>query len=61
MGEWRYSSAILDLALVGTSHICCRSIPMEWDPGTHWIGCWVGPEACLGVMEIIKIFSGNQN
>jgi hypothetical protein len=25
----------------------CRALPPGKDPGTHWIGCWVGPRAGL--------------
>jgi hypothetical protein len=39
MGEWRYSTTVLDL---GTREIA---------PCTHWIGGWVGPRGSLCVME----------
>jgi hypothetical protein len=44
MGEWKYSSTILDL--------CAR---WRQVPGTRWIGGWVGLEAGLDAIEKRKI------
>jgi hypothetical protein len=61
MGEWRYSSTILDL---GTSWRCGQlhapgrftpPPPRERAPGTHWIGGWLDPKAGLNDVEK-KIF-----
>jgi hypothetical protein len=58
MGQWRYSSTILDL---GTS---CRWVvnftsqpftPGEGVPNTYWIGRWVGPRAGLDDVKRRKI------
>jgi hypothetical protein len=60
MGEWRYSSTILDL---GTrwrwvvSYTPRPLYPEEILPGTHWIGGWVGPRAGLDVVEKRKILA----
>jgi hypothetical protein len=54
MGEWRYSSTILDL---GTRWKCVVSIktrplyPREKSPDSHWIGGCVGSRAGLHAME----------
>jgi hypothetical protein len=32
-----------------------RFTPREGTPGTHWIGDWVGPRACLDVVVKRKI------
>jgi hypothetical protein len=37
-----------------------RFTPKERDPGTHWIGGWVGPRASLDVMSKRKITSSRQ-
>jgi hypothetical protein len=48
MGEWRYSSTIIDLAALdggdfSASHSGCFTSG-EKEPGTHWIGGWMGPQ-----------------
>jgi hypothetical protein len=35
----------------------CRFTPRERAPGTHTIGGWVGPRACLDAVVMRKIFS----
>jgi hypothetical protein len=59
MGEWRYSSTILDL---GTRWMCVASFkplplyPRGYrPPGTHWTGSWVGPRAGLNAVGKRKI------
>jgi hypothetical protein len=50
-GEWRYSSTHSPTsALDGGEWSASRPgrfTPRERDPGTHWIGGWVGPRAVL--------------
>jgi hypothetical protein len=55
MGEWRYSSTILDLGIrwrrvvsFTPRHLYSRR---ERAPGTHWVGSWVGPRAGLDDVE----------
>jgi hypothetical protein len=58
MGEWRYSSTILILALGGgewTASFPGRFTAGERAAGTHWIGGWVGHMAGLYVMKKRKI------
>jgi len=47
LGEWRYSAThSLTSALDGGEWSASRPgrfTPMESDPGTHWIGGWMGP------------------
>jgi hypothetical protein len=59
MGEWRYSSTIIDLG------IRCRSVvsftplpfyPRERSLGNHYIGSCVGPRAVLDAVEKTKNF-----
>jgi hypothetical protein len=58
MGEWRYSSTLLDL---GTrcrwvvSFILLLLHPWKRAPGTHWIGGWVRPRVDLDSVEKRKI------
>jgi hypothetical protein len=51
LGEWRYSSTnSLTLALDGgewSASRLGRCTPRETDPGTNWLGDWVGPRAVL--------------
>jgi hypothetical protein len=42
MGEWRYSSTILDVAAFSSGKEL---------PGTHWIGGWVGFRVTLDAVE----------
>jgi hypothetical protein len=55
MGEWRYSSIILDLGTrwrwVVTFTPLSRFTTGEGAPATHWIGGWVGPRAGLDAVE----------
>jgi hypothetical protein len=57
--EWRYSSThSLTSALDGSEWSASRSgrfIPRETDPGTKWIGGWVGPRAVLDAVVTRKI------
>jgi len=49
---------ILDLALDGGDWSDSRPgrfTPTERDPGTHWIGGWVDPRACLDAVVKGKI------
>jgi hypothetical protein len=43
----------LTLALDGEWSASCPShfTPTERAPGTHWIGCWVGPRAILDAVK----------
>jgi hypothetical protein len=60
-GEWRYSSTHpLISALDGGEWSASRPAPFtprERAPGTHWIGGWVGPRACLVSVVKRKILS----
>jgi hypothetical protein len=49
MGEWRFSSTILDLG-IGWRYVVCF-IAEERAPGTHWIGSWVGPRTSPVAVE----------
>jgi hypothetical protein len=66
MGEWRYSSIILDLGSRWrrvVSFTPCRFTPGERAPGIHWIGGWVGPRAGLDAVEngrILYYTTGNR-
>jgi hypothetical protein len=57
--EWRYSSTLsLTSALDGgewSASRLGRFTPRERDPGTHWIGGWVGPRAVLDAVVKKKI------
>jgi hypothetical protein len=49
---WIYS--FLTSALAGgewSASLPGRFTPEERDPGTHWIGGWVDPRACLDDVE----------
>jgi hypothetical protein len=52
--EWRYSSThSLTSALDGGEWSASRPgrfTSRERTPGTHWIGCWLGPRAVLGAV-----------
>jgi hypothetical protein len=60
MGEWRYSSTLVNL---GTSLRRLYSFtpqslyPRERAPGTHWIGGWVGPITGLDDAERWKFLT----
>jgi hypothetical protein len=47
MGEWRYSSTILDLGIRWS----CQLPTRDRSPGSRWIEDWVGPRADLGSTE----------
>lgn len=54
MGDWRYSSVLLDLGTDGDECLASRPVrftPEEISPSTLWIGGWVGPEARLDTVE----------
>jgi hypothetical protein len=54
MGEWRYSSTILDLGIRWRLVVNFTPQPLypgERAAGTHWIGGWVGPRAGLDAVE----------
>jgi hypothetical protein len=58
MGEWRYSSTILDLSIRWRSVVSftLQSLyPRGKAPGTHWTRGWVGPRGGLDVVEKVKI------
>jgi hypothetical protein len=61
LGEWRYiSTHSLTSALDGGEWSASRPgrfTPSERDPGTHWIGGWVGPRAVLDAVVKRKISS----
>jgi hypothetical protein len=52
MGEWRYSSTILDLGITLSGLTLEETVP-----GTEWIRGWVGPIAHMDVMEKRKNLS----
>jgi hypothetical protein len=59
MGEWRFSSSILDWALVECEWSASRLgrlILCETALGTHWIGGWMGPRGGLDTVEKRQIF-----
>jgi hypothetical protein len=57
MGEWKYSSTYSRprhlMEVSGQFH---TPTVLSWkrDPGTHCIGCWVGPRVVLDAMEVVK-------
>jgi hypothetical protein len=54
IGEWRYSSTILDLRIrwkYGQLQTLAALPPGEKAPGTHWLGGWVGPIVGLDASE----------
>jgi hypothetical protein len=54
MGEWKYSSTILDLGVRWrwvASFTALPCYPWETAPGTHWTGGWMGPRAGVDIME----------
>jgi hypothetical protein len=57
MGEWMYSSAILDLG------IRCRQIVSSrlgrFTSSTHWIGGWVGPNRLYGDSRNLNTFTAS--
>jgi hypothetical protein len=58
MGEWRYSSTILNLGTIWRLVVSFTPRPLypgEITPGTYWIGGWVGPRADLHAVEKRKI------
>jgi hypothetical protein len=59
MGEWRYSSThSLTSALGGSEWSASRPsrfTPRKRDPGTHWIGGWLGLRAVLDAVVKRKI------
>jgi hypothetical protein len=50
------SPALYRLSYHGSSHF----IPRTRDPGTHWIGGWVGPRAGLGLIGLCKELSATE-
>jgi hypothetical protein len=57
MGEWRYSSTILDLGIMW-SVVSFTPQPLYSrgkSPDTLWIGGWVGPRAGVDAVEKRKI------
>jgi hypothetical protein len=64
LGEWRYSSThSLTSALDGgewSASVPAVLPPRERAPGTHWIGDWVGPRACLDAVVKKKIPSSRR-
>jgi hypothetical protein len=64
LGEWRYGAThSLTSALDGGEWSASRSgrfTPRERDPGTHWIGGWVGPRAVLDAVVKRKILSSRR-
>jgi hypothetical protein len=61
LGKWMYSSThSLASAIDGGEWSASRPgrfTPRERDPGTHWIGGWVGPRAGLDAVVKRKIRS----
>jgi hypothetical protein len=57
MGEWRYSSTILDVSIKWewSALRSGRFTSGEKTTGTHMIGGWVVPRASLDAMEKRKI------
>jgi len=55
LGEWRYSSTQSTTSTDGDERSASRHsrfTPEVRAPGTHWVGSWVGPRACLD--EVMK-------
>jgi hypothetical protein len=65
LGEWRYNAThSLTSALERGEWSASRPgrfTPRETDPGTHWIGSWVGPSARLDTVSKGKIPSPRQD
>jgi hypothetical protein len=58
MGEWKYSSTIIDLGTRWRWVVSFTALPLyprENSPGTHWIGGWVSPRDGLDAAEKRKI------
>jgi hypothetical protein len=58
MGEWRYSSTILDLGTRWKGVVSFMPLPLyprEKAAGTHWMGGWEGPRDGLDVVDKRKI------
>jgi hypothetical protein len=57
MGEWRYSFTLTSALNEGewSASRPGRFTPSEIDPGTHWIGGWMGPRAGLDAVVKRKI------
>jgi hypothetical protein len=51
MGEWKQLHTFLTSALDGSEW--SASHPSRKEPGTHWIGGWVGPR--VGLDDVIVI------
>jgi hypothetical protein len=65
MGEWRYSSTILDLGVRWRWMVSSTPRPLfpgKSPPGTHWIGGWLRPTGSLDAMGKSKKFypAGNR-
>jgi hypothetical protein len=58
IGEWRYSSTIIDPGTDGDEWSASRlgRHSTREKPGTYWIGGWVGPKAGLEAEMFHKIF-----
>jgi hypothetical protein len=52
LGEWRYSSAFIDLGTTWNGHL---HVPAALTPSTHWIGGWLGLRVSLDAVEKSKI------
>jgi hypothetical protein len=50
MGDWVF----LTLEMCDELH-ALAALPPEKEPGTHWIGGWVGPRTGLGDVEKRKM------
>jgi hypothetical protein len=61
MGEWMYRSIFSWLPALGggkwSASRTGRFTPGERVPGTHWIGGWVNPRACLDDLEKRKFLT----
>jgi hypothetical protein len=64
MGEWMYSSTILNHELDGSSHLhALAALPMGKlppPPATHRVGDWVCLRAGLDAVEKILVPAGNR-
>jgi hypothetical protein len=66
MGEWRYTSTILDLGTSGgewSASRLCRFNPGERALGTNWMGGWVDPRTGLDAVKrkILYCWESNQD
>jgi hypothetical protein len=64
MGEWMYSSAILNFGAIWRRVVSFTSLALYLrgnSPDTHCVGGWVGPRTSLEVMEKRKTLAPAEN